>query len=74
MAGACTSLGALLANGQGVTKDEAKAFILYQKACSGGDTNGCFSVALAYYTGKGVAMTCCRRRAFIARVATRGMN
>ena len=45
----------LLANGQGVTKDEAKAFILYQKACSGGDTNGCFSVALAYYTGKGVA-------------------
>ena len=29
-------------NGQGVAKDTGKAYLLYEKACNGGDADGCY--------------------------------
>ena len=37
----CNDLGTIYQNGEGVTPDNAQARTWYQKACSGGDKDGC---------------------------------
>jgi TPR repeat protein len=50
----CFNLGFVYANGEGVTKDLARAAELYQKACEGGDANGCNNLGVQYAKGEGV--------------------
>ena len=40
----CTILGALLADGRGVPKDEARSLEMYKKGCDGSDAEGCTSL------------------------------
>jgi TPR repeat protein len=41
VAAACTDLGSIYENGQGVRQDERKAKELYRQACDGGSARGC---------------------------------
>lgn len=52
-AGSCVALGAILKEGRGAPKDEAKAFSLFQKGCEGGDTRGCLGQGQALAAGQG---------------------
>ncbi|MEZ4299969.1 MAG: serine/threonine-protein kinase [Polyangiaceae bacterium] len=52
----CSELGELYAEGKaGLTKDPQKAVELYKKSCDAYHGEGCTRLALAYYTGTGVA-------------------
>jgi TPR repeat protein len=53
-AASCTNLGFLYSTGKGVTKDDAKAFALYQQACDAGDAHGCSDLGVEYRNGRGV--------------------
>jgi TPR repeat protein len=54
-AGACTLLGNMNEDGEGVAKDDARAAGLYSKACDGGDADGCSYLGNLYRFGVGVA-------------------
>lgn len=51
---ACTNLGVMFENGQGVYKDPVKAAELYLKGCEGQDPIGCTWLGLLYQRGSGV--------------------
>ena len=48
------NLGFMYANGKGVKQDYATAAKYYQKACDGGNAEGCYNLGLMYAYGKGV--------------------
>ncbi len=48
-----TSLGFMYQNGQGVQKDEQKAFSLYEKAAEDEQPYALFNIALLYANGNG---------------------
>jgi hypothetical protein len=50
----CSDLGLMYSDGEGVTKDDAKAAELFQKACDRGNAVGCFQLGMSYVNGKGV--------------------
>lgn len=50
----CTILGALLADGRGVPKDEARSLEMYVKGCEGGDAEGCTSVGFTLAEAKNI--------------------
>jgi len=50
---ACSALGNVYADGEGVAKDENKAGDLYKIACDGGEPRGCFGLGLLYAQGHG---------------------
>lgn len=52
----CNELGFLLATGDGVRKDEKAAAKYFQKACDGGNKDGCFNVALIYTNENSVVL------------------
>jgi len=52
---ACSQLGVRYAQGAGgVSKDEARAARLFQRACELGDAGGCNNLGLAFQSGQGV--------------------
>ena len=51
---ACTNLGVMFENGQGVYGDEVKAAELYDDGCEGGDSLGCTYLGFMYQGGRGV--------------------
>lgn len=53
--GACTDLGVLYDDGDGVPKDPMHAVQLYTRACEGNFARGCANLGLSYYYGEGVA-------------------
>lgn len=54
-AGSCATLGAMLASGDGVSRDEAKAARVLKKACDGGESKGCVGLGVLLTDGRGVA-------------------
>jgi TPR repeat protein len=54
VAQACTNLGFLYDNGQGVPADHARAAELYGMACDGEHWPGCYNLGVLYDNGKGV--------------------
>lgn len=50
----CETLSFLLGEGRGVTKDQARAFELAQKACDDGASGACFLAGHALHEGRGV--------------------
>jgi TPR repeat protein len=42
-------------SGLGVSKDQGKANRLFQKACDGGQMNGCANLGYSYWIGRGVS-------------------
>lgn len=51
---ACTNLGVMFENGQGVYRDDVKAAELYGRGCGGDDTLGCTYLGFMYQGGRGV--------------------
>src|SRR5262249_32493942 len=51
---ACVSVGNQYANGNGVTRDEARAVALYSKACDGQDARGCSDLGFMKEYGRGI--------------------
>nr|WP_281721638.1 tetratricopeptide repeat protein [Nitrosomonas nitrosa] len=51
---ACTSLGMLHVEGEGVEQNNFQAAALFRKACDGGDALGCGSLGFLYEYGGGV--------------------
>ena len=51
----CVNLGAYSEHGIGGAQDLPQARELYQKACDGGEMQGCFNLGLAFMKGHGVA-------------------
>lgn len=53
---ACFGAGSLYDTGEGgIKQDLAKAAIYYEKACNGGNFDGCINLGGLYYAGDGVA-------------------
>jgi TonB family protein len=50
----CVDLGFRYANGQGITRDDSRAVLLFQKGCDGGDARGCGNLGTMYANGQGV--------------------
>lgn len=69
---ACTTYGAALMLGKGVTKDEAKGFALVTKACDGGKAEGCEMVGRAYERGMGVPADKAQKAAYMTKACTLG--
>jgi uncharacterized protein len=75
-AASCTSVGLQTAFGTyGRSKDEKAAVPILEKACSGGDPQGCHELAVMIEHGRGVARDAARvkelhRRACVAGVAS----
>ena len=70
---ACTSLGAMYANGIGVTRDLARALSLLQQACDGGEMRGCFGLGLLYSSGQGVTQDLARALSLFQQVCDDGL-
>jgi TPR repeat protein len=51
---ACSDLGLLYANGDGVPRDLTRAASLCQQACDGGEALGCLNLGVSYHNGEGV--------------------
>ncbi len=51
---ACTNLGVMFENGQGVYRDGVKAAELYRSGCDGDDSLGCTYLGFMYQGGSGV--------------------
>ena len=41
-------------NGEGVTQSIEKALSLFEKACSGNDSDACYAIGVLYENGEGV--------------------
>ena len=54
-AGSCATLGAMLASGQGISPDAARATTVLKKACDGGEARGCVNLGVLLANGRGVA-------------------
>jgi len=54
-AGSCATLGAMLAGGGGVARDDAKALTVLKKACDGGESRGCVNLGVMLVEGRGGA-------------------
>jgi len=50
---ACSALGNMSADGEGLPKDESKAADLYKLACDAGEARGCHRLGIFYALGKG---------------------
>ncbi|MES2059365.1 MAG: tetratricopeptide repeat protein, partial [Pseudomonadota bacterium] len=68
----CQQLGARLADGEGVARDEARAATLFEKSCLGGEADGCTLLGLAYHKGNGVSRSPERAAAFFAQACEKG--
>jgi hypothetical protein len=53
--GSCATLGAMLASGQGVSRDEARAVDVLKKACEGGEARGCVALGTLTAEGRGTS-------------------
>ena len=53
---ACNHLGFMYENGEGVTRDPARAASLYQQACDGGYAEACNDLGLMYRNGRTVGL------------------
>ncbi len=51
---ACTNLGVMFENGQGVYRDDVKAAELYARGCENDDSFGCTYLGFMYHSGRGV--------------------
>ena len=51
---ACTNLGVMFENAQGVYGDDVMAAELYDRGCEGGDSLGCTYLGFMYRSGRGV--------------------
>jgi TPR repeat protein len=64
---ACTQLGALLNDGDGIPKDKERALALQVKAClakEGADASACTFIGYRYYAADGVALNYEKANAF----------
>ena len=52
-ADACVGVGVLLANGEGVEPDVARARAMFERACAQDNAEGCIKLALIYDEGMG---------------------
>lgn len=55
VAAACTNLGLLHLNGEGVAKDESRATALFDKSCAAGNAQACSLLGGQYLMGRGTA-------------------
>lgn len=69
---ACNNLGYLYVRGEGVDKDPAKGFALFQKACAKEHANGCDSLGGAYEKGYGTAVDLAKAKESYARACEWG--
>ncbi len=69
---ACYRLGLLLARGDGVPRDPARAATLFEKVCAAGERRACVDLALAYEKGDGVPRDATRATAMLAEACAAG--
>jgi len=68
----CYELGRLFDRGIEVAKDEARAAVLYTKACDGGEVHGCYNLGVDLAEGVGVARDAVRAAALYTRACDGG--
>jgi uncharacterized protein len=71
-AAACTTLGRLYADAEGVPMDPRKAMTLFQKACDAGDAKGCLNLGMGHVSGAGGVRDRAKGRAALARACAMG--
>ena len=71
---ACTDLGLLYEQGQGVAQDYVQARSFFLKACQGGSTYGCNEMGLAYLSGWGVPKDNAQARSWFQKGCDGGNN
>ncbi len=64
---ACSDLGIMYENGEGVKKDYKKAIELFDKACNSGIEYGCNNLGKMYAYGKGVKIDITRAMGYFRR-------
>jgi hypothetical protein len=69
---ACYRLGLLLARGDEVPRDAARAAALFDKVCTAGTRRACVDLALAYERGEGVPRDAARAAAMLAEACAAG--
>ena len=69
-----SSLGTIYYNGEGVTKDYAKAMEWYRKAADQGNMYGEFNIGLLYEFGYGVTKNLDEAAKWYRRAANQGME
>ncbi len=70
---ACSNLGFMYQNGEGVTRDLARAASLYQQACDGGNTLACYNLGMFYEHGEGVPQNSARAASFYQHACDGGL-
>lgn len=68
----CRRLGTVFADGTGVSRDAARAALLFAKACSGGKADACTLLGIAYHKGDGVPTNEARAAALFAEACEKG--
>lgn len=72
IAGACTNLGLLYRNGEGVTRDASRAAALYKKACDANEPSACSNLGFLHNLGEGVAKDETKATALFEKACTAG--
>ena len=69
---ALNNLGLCYRNGEGTTKDDAKAAFCFQRAAEMGNANAQYNLGRCYYHGLGVAQDTEQARLWVSRAAAQG--
>jgi TPR repeat protein len=72
-AGGCNNLGLMYSNGQGVSRNPAKALEYLQRGCDGGDLRACANVGSRYLTGDGSPADPAKGHELLARACAGGV-
>lgn len=72
-AGSCGTFGAMLALGEGVAKDAAKAVPLLDKACSADDASACGRLGALHARGEGTARDLVKARSLFDKACAAGV-
>jgi TPR repeat protein len=67
-----SNIGAIYAQGQGVTQDFAQAMIWFKKAADRGDSGGMYNLGQLYDTGNGVPQDHAQARIWYRKAAAGG--
>lgn len=68
----CNILGLMYLTGEGVTRDPARAFLLYTRACEGGEFGACTNLGVMYQAGEGISQNLTRAASLYQRACDGG--
>ena len=70
----CTNLGALYAQGRGVTQDDGRAAKIFEQSCATGEAGACFNLGLFYEKGRSVTADPKRAAELFQKACEGGMD